>query len=177
MVSNREVPYSTLLLYFTKKKGQGKKCVIDALVQRGWSLNIPIGIMYMRGTEPPNSPQEINVRIMPISWPHPLTPAEKLPSYQLLNMQVEYIQTGIYDKNLLYDTAQLISFPDITPDGDNAGRVQLHDKIEKIFSVTVNIPADFPNDIVSKPVFLELSGKVEVLNIEACMTLCILVIG
>lgn len=177
MVSGCDVSYSTLRLCFPKRKSQRKKCVIDALVQTGWSLNIPIGILYMRGTEPPNSPQEVTGRILPVSWPHPLSPAEKLPSFQVLNMQAEYIQTGKYDQNLLYDTAQLFAFPDVTADGDNVSSVQLFENIEKITNVRIKIPCDFPKDLISKPVFLELSARVVTLNIEACLTLCILVIG
>jgi hypothetical protein len=153
------------------------RCLINALTQKGWSLQVPICITYLRGADTSNSPQEVTAKIFPISWPHPLTSAEKLPSYQVLNMQTEYIKTGKYDRNLLYDTAQLISFPSMKLDSGSYTRIQLYNNKEERINMRITIPHDFPDDLLNKPVFVEVHSKVESLNSEASLTLGIMVIG
>jgi hypothetical protein len=151
--------------------------LINGLTQKGDSLQVPISITYLHGEYVPNAPQEVTVRIFPISWPHPLGPAEKLPSYQVLNMQAEYIKTGKYDKNLLYDTAQLVSFPTMKLDSSSHARIQLHSNVKETIDIRITIPQDFPDYLLNKPVFVEVNSKVESLNIEASITLGVMVIG
>jgi hypothetical protein len=152
-------------------------CLTNTLIQKGCSLQVPIYITYVCGADTPNDPQEVTAKIFPISWPHPLTSTEKLPPQQVLNMQAEYIKTGKYDKNLLYDTAQLISFPGTKLDSSSYPRIQLYNNKEETINMRITIPQDFPDDLLTKPVFVEVHSKVESLNIEASLTLCIIVIG
>lgn len=152
------------------------RCLIDVLTQKGRSLQVPICITYVCGADAPKSPQEVTAKIFPISWPHPLTSTEKLPSYQVLNMQAEYINTGKYDKNLLYDTAQLISFPSMRLDTSSYNTIQLYDSKEETINMRITIPPDFPDDLLNKPVFVEVHSRVESLNSEASLTLGIKVI-
>jgi hypothetical protein len=158
-------------------KQENGNCLINALTQKGGSLQVPICITYLHGEDMPNTPQEVTAKIFPISWPHPLSSAEKLPSYQVLNMQAEYIKTGKYDKNLLYDTAQLISFPTMKLHSSSYVRIQLHNNKEETINIKITIPQDFPDYLLNKPVFVEVNGKVESLNIEASITLGLTVIG
>ena len=91
-------------------------------------------------------------------------------------MQAEYINTGKYDKNLLYDTAQLISFPSMRLDTSSYNTIQLHDNEEETINMRITIPPDFPDDLLNKPVFVEVHSRVESLNSEASLTLGIKVI-
>ena len=152
--------------------------LINVHTQKGWSLQVPIFITYLSGVPgSPNNPQEVIAKIFPNSWPHPLSSAEKLPSYQVLNMQAEYIKTGKYDKNLLYDTAQLISFPDMRLDGDGCATIRLYDNKEETINMRITIPQGFPDDLLNKPVFVEICSKVEYLSSEASLTLGMIVTG
>ena len=153
-------------------------CLINVLSQKGWSLQVPICISYLGGVDDPSDgPQEVTAKIFPIRWPHPLTSAEKLPSYQVLNIQAEYIKTGKYNKNLLYDTAQLVSFPGMKLDTDSYAIIQLYENKEKEFKMRITIPRGFPDELLNKPVFVEVLSRVEHLGSEASLTLCIIVIG
>lgn len=152
--------------------------MISLITQKGRSLQLPIYITYLRGGgDSTNIPQETTAKIFPVSWPHPLTSAEMLPSYQMLNMQAEYIKTGKYDKNLLYDTAQLISFPDMKLDGAGHATIHLYDNKEETISMRITIPLSFPDDLLNKPVFVEICGKVEHMSSEASETLGMIVTG
>jgi len=146
--------------------------------QKGWSLQVPICITYLSGgADSPNNPQKVLAKIFPNSWPHPLSSAEKLPPYQLLNMQAEYIKTGKYDKSLLYDTAQLISFPGMKLDGGGRyARIHLYENKEETINMRITIPQGFPDDLLNKPVFVEIYSKVEYLSSEASLTLGVIVI-
>jgi hypothetical protein len=153
-------------------------CLINVQTQKGWSLQVPICITYLSGgADSPNNPQEVIARIFPNSWPHPLSSAEKLPPYQVLNMQAEYIQTGKYDKNLLYDTAHLISFPGMKLDPGGYATIHLYENKEETINMRITIPQGFPDDLLNKPVFVELCSKVEFLSSEASLTLGMIVIG
>jgi hypothetical protein len=153
-------------------------CLINVHTQKGCSLQVPICITYLSGgADSPNNPQEVIVKIFPNSWPHPLSSAEKLPPYQVLNMQAEYIRTGKYDKDLLYDTAQLISFPGMKLDGGGYATIHLYDNKEETINMRITIPQGFPDDLLNKPVFVEICSKVEYLGSEASLTLGMIVIG
>jgi hypothetical protein len=177
MTSAARLP-SPILRINSPNKPDHEHCLINVLSQKGWSLQVPICITYLSGEADlaNSSPQEVTAIIFPISWPHPLTSAEKLPSYQVLNMQAEYIKTGKYDKNLLYDTAQLISFPSLKLNSGSYATIQLHDNEEETINMSITIPQSFPDDLLNKPVFVEVLSKVESLNSEASLTLCIIVI-
>jgi hypothetical protein len=177
MISAARIP-SPILRLSSPNKPDHRHCLINVLTQKGWSLQVPIRITYLGGGADlaNSSPQEVRAIIFPISWPHPLTSAEKLPSYQVLNMQAEYIKTGEYDKNLFYDTAQLISFPGMKLDSSSYATIQLHNDEEEIINMRITIPQGFPDDLLNKPVFVEVNSKVESLNSEASLTLCIIVI-
>jgi hypothetical protein len=169
---------SPILRISSPNKPDRGHCLINVFSQKGWRLQVPICITYLSGgADSANSnPQEVTANIFPIRWPHPLTSAEKLPSYQVLNMQAEYIMTGKYDNNLLYDTAQLISFPDMKLDSRSYATIQLHDNEEETINMRITIPQGFPDDLLNKPVFVEVHSILESLNSEASLTLCILVI-
>jgi hypothetical protein len=153
-------------------------CLINVQTQKGRSLQVPICIAYLSGrADSPNNPQEVIAKIFPNSWPHPLNSAEKLPPYQVLNLQAEYIKTGKYDKNLLYDTAQLISFPSMKLDDAGHATIHLHDNKEETINMRITIPQGFPDDLLNKPVFVEISTKVEYLSSEASLTLGMIVSG
>jgi len=177
MSSATRIPSPILRLSSPNKLDHGH-CLINVLSQKGWSLQVPLCIAYQGGAaDSPNSnPQAVTGKIFSISWPHPLTSAEKLPSYEVLNMQAEYIKTGKYDKNLLYDTAQLISFPGMKLDSCSYATIQLHDNKEETINMRITIPQGFPDDLLDKPVFIEVHCNVESLNSEASLTLCIIVI-
>jgi hypothetical protein len=166
-----------ILRITSPKQQEDECCLINALTQKGWSLQVPICITYLCAHDRPNSPQEVTAKIFPISWPHPLSSAEKLPSYQVLNMQAEYIKTGKCDKNFLYDTAQLISFPSMRLDSSGYSTIQLCDNKEETINMRITIPPDFPDDLLNKPVFVEVNSRIESLNCEASITLGIKVIG
>jgi hypothetical protein len=153
-------------------------CLINVHTQKGRSLQVPICITYLSGgADSPNNSQEVIAKIFPNSWPHPLSSAEKLPPYQLLNIQAEYIKTGKHDKNLLYDTAQLISFPSMKLDDGGHATIHLYDKKEETINMRITIPQGFPDDLLNKPVFVEISTKVEYLSSEASLTLGMIVSG
>jgi hypothetical protein len=92
-------------------------------------------------------------------------------------MQAEFIKTGKYDKKLLYDTAQLISFPGVKLDGGSYAGIQLYDNKEETINMRITIPEHFPDDLLNKPVFVEVNCKIESLSSEASITLGIIVIG
>jgi hypothetical protein len=153
-------------------------CLINVHTQKGRSLQVPICITYLSSeADSPNDPQEVIAKIFPNSWPHPLSSAEKLPPYQVLNIQAEYIKTGKYDRNLLYDSAQLISFPGMKLDGSGYAIIHLHENKEETINMRITIPQDFPDDLLNKPVFVEISSKVEYLSSEASLTLGMIVTG
>jgi hypothetical protein len=153
-------------------------CMVNLLTPKGYSLQVPISIMYLGdGGDSPESPLEVTAKIFPIRWPHPLTSAEKLPSYQVLNMQAEYIKTGKRDKNILYDTAELISFPGMKLDDGGYATILLYEDKEETINMVITIPPDFPDDLINKPVFVEIHGKVEHLSSEASLTLGMIVTG
>jgi hypothetical protein len=159
-------------------KSDHRHCFINVHIQKGWSLQVPICITYLSsGADSPNYPQEVIAKIFPNSWPHPLSSAEKLPPYQVLNMQAEYIKTGKYDKNLLYDTAQLVSFPGMKLDGGGYATIHLYENKEETINMRITIPQSFPHDLLNKPVFVEICGKVEFLGSEASLTLGMIVTG
>ena len=158
-------------------KHDNEDCLINIHTQKGCSLQVPICITYLSDrTVSANKPQEVVAKIFPNSWPHPLSSAEKLPPYQMLNMQAEYIKTGKYDNNLLYDTAQLISFPDMKLDSSGYATIRLHENKEETIDMRITIPQSFPDDLVNKPVFVEICSKVEPLSTEATLTLGMIVI-
>jgi hypothetical protein len=151
--------------------------MINLVTQKGCSLHVPLSITYLGGAaESSNSTKEVSAKIFPISWPHPLASAQRLPSYQVLNMQAEYIKTGKYDKNLLYDTAQLVSFPGMKLD-DGYATVQLYENKEKTLNMRITIPGDFPDDLLNKPVFVEIHSNVEYPSSDASLTLGMIVRG
>ena len=87
-------------------------------------------------------------------------------------MQAEYIKTGKYDKDHLYDTAQLISFPDVRlSSNDSYPTIQLYDSKEETINMKITIPSDFPGDLLNKPVFVEVQCRVESLNCDTSLTL------
>jgi hypothetical protein len=152
--------------------------LINVHTKKGWSMQVPISITYLGDAAgSPNSPQEVVAEIFPNSWPHPLGPAEKLPPYQVLNLQAEYIKTGKYDKNLLYDTAQLISFPGLKFDARGHTTISLYENKEETINMRITIPEGFPDDLLNKPVFVEICSKVEFLNSEGSLTLGIMIIA
>jgi hypothetical protein len=152
--------------------------LINMHTQKGWSLQVPIFITYLSGRpDSTNNPHEVIAKIFPNNWPHPLSSAEKLPPYQVLNMQAEYIKTGKYDKNLLYDTAQLISFPGIKTDASGYATIHLYENKEETINMRITIPQDFPDDLLDKPVFVEICSKIEFLSSEASLTLGMIVAG
>ena len=152
--------------------------LVNMLTQIGCSLQVPICITYLgNGADSLNSPQQVTARIFPVSWPHPLNSAEKLTPHQVLNMQAEYIKTGKYYKNLLYDTAHLISFPGMKLDSGSYATIQLYENREETINMRITIPPSFPDDLLNKPVFVEILCKIEYLSSEASLTLCIKVIG
>jgi hypothetical protein len=152
--------------------------LVNMLTQIGRSSQVPLCITYLDGgADSPNNPQQVIAKIFPVSWPHPLNSAEKLPPHRVLNMQAEYIKTGKYDKNLLYDTAHLISFPGMKLDSSSCATIQLYENREETISMTITIPPSFPDDLLNKPVFVEILCKIEYLSSEASLTLCIKVIG
>lgn len=162
----------------TPNKPDQAHCMVNLLTRKGYSLQVPISIMYLGGGgDSPESPHEVTARIFPIRWPHPLTSAEKLPSYQVLNMQAEYIKTGKCDKNLLYDTAQLISFPGMKLDDGGYATILLYENKEETINMAITIPPGFPDDLINKPVFVEVHSKVEHLCSEASLTLGMIVTG
>ena len=177
MTSAARIPNPILRLSSPNKPDHGH-CLINVLSQKGWSLQVPICITYLgAGSDSTNTNhKEVTAKIFPVRWPHPLTSAEKLPSYQVLNMQAEYVKTGKYDKNLLYDTAELISFPGLKLDSGSYATIQLHDSEEETINMRITIPQGFPDDLLNKPVFVELYSKVESLNSEASLTFCIMII-
>ncbi len=154
------------------------RCLINVLTQKQWSLDVPLCIRYQEGEGASSDHhQEVTGKILPIRWPHPLSCAERLPSYQVLNIQAEYIDTGKYDKNLLYDTAQLISFPGMKVDSDSCATIQLYTNKEESIKMSVTVPESFPDYLVNRPIFVEILSRVEYLGIESSLTLCIMVIG
>jgi hypothetical protein len=168
---------SNLSLSSPNKPNHGR-CLINVLTQKEWSLQVPFYIKYLdNGDYSSNNPREIIAKIFPVRWPHPLASAEKLPSYHLLNIQSEYINTGKYDRNLLYDTAQLISFPGMKVDSDGSAIIKLYGNKEEPIKMTIAIPKGFPDELLNKPVFLEVLVRTEHSVTEASMALCIIVIG
>lgn len=152
--------------------------LINVHTQKGWSLQVPLRITYLHDVaDPPNGPREVIAEIFPNSWPHPLSSAEKLPPHQVLNLQAEYIKTGKYDKNLLYDTAHLVSFPGLKLDASGHGTIHLYENKEETINMTITIPEDFPEDLLNKPVFVEICSKVDFLSSEASVTLGMMVMG
>jgi hypothetical protein len=150
---------------------------IDIHIQKGWSLQVPICVTYLNDrTVSANKPPEVEAKIFPNSWPHPLSSAEKLPPYQVLNIQAEYIKTGKYDNSLLYDTARLISFPDMKLDSSGYATIHLHENKEETIDMRITIPHSFPDDLLNKPVFVEICSKVDHLSTEATLTLGMIVI-
>jgi hypothetical protein len=153
-------------------------CLINALTQKGWSLQVPVHVRYLTaGCSSATHLLEATAEIFPTRWPHPLVGAENLPSYHLLNIQAEYIMTGKYDKNLLYDTAQLISFSGLKLDNDGHAKIQLYASKEETIRMIITIPPDFPDELLNKPVFVEVLSRIKYFNIETSLTLCILVIS
>lgn len=158
-------------------KPDNRHGLINVHTQKGWSLQVPLCITYFRdGADSPNGPQEVIAEIFPNSWPHPLSSAEKLPPYQVLNLQAEYIKTGKYDKNLLYDTAQLVSFPGLKLDASGHATIPLYENKEETINMTITIPEGFPEDLLNKPVFVEICSKVDFLSSEASVTLGMIVV-
>ena len=171
------VSHSILHINSPNKPNHGHG-LINLHTQKGRSLQVPIHITYMSaGADSPNNPREVIAKIFPNLWPHPLSSAEKLPPYQLLHIQAEYINTGKYDKNLLYDTAQLISFPGMKLDDRGYATIHLCENKEETISMRITIPQGFPDDLLNKPVFVEVCGKVEFLSSEASLTLGMIVSG
>lgn len=168
---------SNLSLASPNKPNLGR-CLINVLTQKEWSLQVPIFVKYRdNGDHSSENHREVSAKIFPVRWPHPLASAEKLPSYQVLNIQAEYINTGKYDRNLLYDTAQLISFPGMKVDNDGSALIRLYrNKVDSI-KMTITIPEGFPDDLLNKPVFVEILIRAEHSSAAASMTLCIIVIG
>jgi hypothetical protein len=113
------------------------------------------------GGDSSNSPPAVTAKIFPVSLPAPLSYTERLSSYQVLNIHAEFIKICKYDKNLLYDTAQLISFPSVKLDAGIIAGIQLYDNKEQTINMRITIPQDFPDDLLNKPVFVEVHGKVE----------------
>jgi hypothetical protein len=153
-------------------------CLINALAQKGWALQVPICLTYLEVEgDLSQSTQIATAKILPVRWPHPLRSAESLPSYRVLNLQEEYIKTGRCDKNLLYDSAQLISFPSTKLDNDRNATIHLFRNKEETIQIEITIPPDFPDYLLAKPIFVEIFSRLEHFGSEASLTLCIMVIG
>lgn len=169
---------SNLSLSSPNKPNHGR-CLINVLTQKEWSLQVPLFIKYLDSRDySSDDPPEVTAKIFPVRWPHPLASAEKLPSYHILNIQSEYINTGKFDRNLLYDTAQLISFPGMKVDNDGSAIIRLYDNKEEPIKMTITIPKGFPDELLNKPVFVEVLVRTEHSSVtEGSMALCIIVIG
>jgi hypothetical protein len=167
-----------ILCITSSNKQDNGDYLINVHAQKGCSLQVPLCVTYLSGgADSPNNPEEVVAKIFPNSWPHPLSSAEKLPPYQVLNIQAEYIKTGNYDKSLLYDTAQLISFPGMKLDSSGHVTIHLHENQEETINMRITIPHSFPDDLLNKPVFVEICSRVEHLSSEATLTLGMIVIG
>jgi hypothetical protein len=165
-----------ILRITSPSKQDNGDCIINVHAQKGWSLQVPIRVTYLSGEgDSPSNPPEVVAKIFPNSWPHPLRSAEKLPPYQVLNIQAEYIKTGKYDNSLLYDTAQLISFPGMKLDSRGHVTIHLHENKEETLNMRITIPHSFPDDLLNKPVFVEVCSKVEHLSNEVTLTLGMIV--
>ncbi len=162
----------SILRISSPNKPDDEDCLINLHTKKGCSLQVPICITYLGGgADSPNNSKEVIAYIFPNRWPHPLSSAEKLPPYQVLNMQAEYVKTGKNYKNLFYDTAQLISFPDMKSDGCGYATVHLYENKEETINMRITISQSFPDELLNKPVFVEIYSKVESLSSEASLTL------
>jgi hypothetical protein len=153
-------------------RSQQRQCMIDALVERQWFLDLPVDVLYIRGGKNNWGPESVTFTVSPISWAHPTGAARTLSSHILINMQTEYSRTGRYDKNLLYDTADLISFPNQTSE-----KYQISEFDRKSIIVRISIPPSFPADLLNELIFAEVVLKTELLNIESSITFCFVVVN
>lgn len=61
-------------------------------------------------------------------------------------------------------------------DGGGYTTIHLYENKEETINMRITIPQGFPDDLLNKPVFVEICSKVEFLSSEASLTLGMIVV-
>lgn len=131
-------------IYSHAKRDHGS----DFVCQRGRSIDIPMKIVYIRKGE--LKPKKVMAR--PTAKNIALRAAAKnLPQDELTKRATKHLADfGVYDKDLFYDTSQLVSFPELGRDGS----IELWHRGIKYFTARITVPSDFPDDMLNDPILI-----------------------
>lgn len=127
----------------------------DFVCQKGRSIDIPMKIVYVRKGR--FKPKKVTARPTVMKNMALRAAAKNLPQNELTKKASKYLADfGTYDRELLYDTSQLVSFPEL----DRDGSIDLWHRETKNFTARITIPSDFPDDMLNDPVLIMLKPHV-----------------
>jgi hypothetical protein len=126
------------------------RCNVTALAQKGWSLNVEVKLAYVRRSiDDDKYPHGIAVTFKPKRDFLHLDALSTFRPEEVTRLHGLSVLTGNYNKNLFYDTYNIVSFPY----GDV---INLADREVKNMRLRVSIPVDFPEELVNKKIEIEI---------------------
>ncbi|UVS68825.1 hypothetical protein [Nitrososphaera viennensis] len=152
-----------------------RRCILTALGQRGWSVDVTIKMVYIKGgvkdkqeksvefqrISPTSSsqqegelefnPEKVVMRLEPSDYPAALKASQALSSTELLQRYSKLRFEGIEDPTCYYNTKRLASFP------DNVS-ITLPDRQIKTTKVRIAIPGDLPEELIGQRLTVELKS-------------------
>lgn len=132
----------------------------DILCQRGRSIDIPMKMVYVKQGRIQgrfgDSPEDVSVRVVAMQNMAHRKAARELTDKELQKRAQKHLQEkGTYDRDLFYDTSQLVSFSDVEDP------MYLHDREIKHFKVTITIPSNFPDDMLNQSLMVIIEAEVD----------------
>jgi hypothetical protein len=141
------------------KSDRGRRCRYMAIVERGWSIECRIKLVYCsfpeyRETSQFSQPDTITIRN--ISADHYIEPLPSAimtyPRKQLTRMENEYIRSGKHGE-LFYDSIGLLSFPDAEQE------IHLAKRERVTLKTKIHIPSDFPEELINKRIAMRIKAE------------------
>lgn len=171
-----EVYLAPSVAHFVNNSGR-RQCILTALGQRGWSVDVAIKMVYIRGgvkfgrvnneeetvVDSKSHPEKVVMKIEPTDHPAALKASWTLTSEERLTKFLNLAYGGIEAPGYYYNTKGLASFPQMGNSGTSSPShvMTLPDRQIKTAKVRVMIPEDFPEELIGKRVTVELKCTLE----------------
>jgi len=135
------------------------RCNASIFVQRGWSVDISMKIIYVWRDETkhcgdcPADPKKVTITLEARDYDLPLKAVRTtFAANELRRQSAKHENTAKYDENYCFNTASFVSFP-------NGNVVELEDRKKNTCSVRVTIPPDLPDAFINKLIPIGIRGN------------------
>lgn len=119
----------------------------------GQSVIVPLKVVYVRSVRGIVRPERVTIRMEPGKSCAPLKRANLLARRDLLAEANKFECGGGYDESVFYNTAKLLSFP-------NVQNIELSDREINIVNMKITIPSDIPKELIGARISIMPWGKV-----------------